>query len=437
MLASRQGEALERALVVGGFLVLLLLLPHALQGDDLQRLADIEALLYDGALSDGRYSLVMPLLSSPFVLIGSVVGSPEWWAARFNVFVVAAGSYIVWRLLRHRINGFFFRRLLLVLLFASYLTNRLRDYNAEVLTATLVIVGIVCLVTGQRPVLGWAVIVLGVVNTPGAVLGLVALAGVETFRTRRLRQLLPVLAGAVLIMTEAWIRRGDALASGYENDHGVATALPTSGLPGFSFPLALGVLAILFSFGRGLVFFAPGLLLWLGSQTRRLGRRYRLAIVLMLAFLAGLVALYAKWWAWYGGISWGPRFFVFAAVPASLFIALRLRGAGRSSGADAATLAVLALSAWVGVAGAISDPGVLSRCARSDYAFEAFCWYAPEFSSLLRPLSDLRGLTPATAILVAYCGLVFVYLARPLIPGPARALATMTSRSFRGGGWRL
>ena len=39
-----------------------------------------------------RYSLVMPLVSSPLLLLGEAVRSPEWWAAHFNVFVVAAGA---------------------------------------------------------------------------------------------------------------------------------------------------------------------------------------------------------------------------------------------------------------------------------------------------------------------------------------------------------
>ena len=100
--------------------------------------------------------------------------------------------------------------------------------------------------------------------------------------------------------------------------------MPYSGKPGFSYPFLLGVASILFSFGRGLVFFAPGLLLWFGARTRQLapGRR---VVILLLLFVAGLVLVYAKWWAWYGGLTWGPRYFIVAAVPASLFLAIRLR----------------------------------------------------------------------------------------------------------------
>lgn len=422
-------------LVAVGFLVLFFVLPHKLFGDDNQRFADIQGLIHHGHLPDGRYSLVMPLLSAPLLLLGSLVDSPEEWAARFNIVVVAIGLYVGWRLVRHRIDATVYRRFVLVLLFASYLTNRLRDYNAEVLTATLVGIGIVCLVTGNHIGVGWCLIVIGVVNTPAAMIGLVLLSGAETVRTRRLRTLLPVLAAAALIMAEAWARRGGPLVSGYEGDDGYRTILPYSGLPGFSYPIVLGLLSILFSFGRGIVFFAPGLLLWLGRRTRRLAQPFRAEIMLMLLFLAGLVAVYSKWWAWYGGISWGPRFFVFAALPASLLVALRQAQSGRSASADAITLATLLASAWVAVAGVLEDPRELFVCARHGFSLEALCWYVPEFTSLFRPVSQIHP-TRATAVVVAYCVLVTAYLAAPLVPAPVHAASAWLRRTLRGG-WRL
>ena len=43
--------------------------------------------------------------------------------------------------------------------------------------------------------------------------------------------------------------------------HGIKTIMPYSGRPGFSYPFLFGLLSILFSFGNGLLFFTPGLLL--------------------------------------------------------------------------------------------------------------------------------------------------------------------------------
>ena len=419
-----------------GFAVLLVLLPHELQGDDSKRFVDIERLLHDGELSERRYSLVMPLVSSPLLLLGEAVRSPEWWAAHFNVFVVAAGALAVFGLLRDRVDGSLLRRTLLVLLFASFLTSRLRDYNAEVLTATLLTVGIVLLAVRGRTAAGWTAIVIGVVNTPAAIVGMTLAAAAQAVRTRRLRHLLAPLVAVALIMGEAWIRRGGPLTTGYEGDRGFRTVLPYSGEPGFSYPLLLGLLSILFSLGRGLVFFMPGLLLWLSDRTRALLREHAYAVGLMLLVVCGLVLVYAKWWAWYGGITWGPRFFVFAAVPASVLIAVRLVHAAELGFGNALTLLVLTLSAWVGVSGAIADLSTLDFCIRDDAALESLCWYTPEFSPLWQPLVDFPGLTWRTAALAAYCVVVFVYLAAP----PVAALARSTRRlpwSAWAAGWRL
>ncbi len=94
----------------------------------------------------------MPLLSTPFLLLGEIVRSPEWWATRFNTIVVAVGSGAALWLLRGRVDAGLIRRFLLILLFASFLTNRLRDYNAEVVTATLTVLGLLLVVVLRRPV---------------------------------------------------------------------------------------------------------------------------------------------------------------------------------------------------------------------------------------------------------------------------------------------
>jgi hypothetical protein len=431
-----RGAVLERVLIVAGFGVLFFLMPHALEGDDTQRFSDIELLLHHGRLSDSRYSLVAPLLSVPVLALGDVVKSPAWWAARFNVVVAAAGVAVSCWLLRGRVDPRLLRLIVLVLLFASFLTDRLRDYNAEVVTATLVTVGIICIATRRHVVAGWAAIVVGVVNTPAAIVGMVLMAGWETLRNRRFRYLVPVVAALALIMFEDWVRRGGPLVTGYANNHGVRTIMPYSGQPGFSYPFLFGILAILFSFGRGLLFFMPGLALWLDGRTRRLVRPApgQPAVTLMLLFTAGLVLIYAKWWAWYGGVAWGPRFFVFAAIPASVLLAARIWRAGQSPGADAVTLGVLALSAWVGCAGAVADWQALSVCSAGHFQNEQLCWFTPDFSPLWQPVRQFPDLTAATMVVVLYCCAVFCYLAAPLVIGLLRSVRLPPSWAK---GWRV
>jgi hypothetical protein len=436
--ARALSAVLERGLIVAGFGVLFFLLPHALVGDDGQRFNDIEQLLRHGRLSDSKYSLVMPLLSVPVLELGRVIESPAWWAARFNVIVVAAGVAVSCRLLRGRADPRLLRLTVLVLLFASFLTARLRDYNAEVLTATLVTVGIICITTRRHVVAGWAAIVVGVVNIPASIVGLGLLGGWGMLRNRRLRYLAPVVAAAALIMLEDWARRGGPLVTGYGGpaEHGIRTIMPYSGQPGFSYPFLLGVAAIGFSFGRGLLFFTPGLALWLDGRTRRLVRPApgQPAVTLMLLFTAGLVLVYARWWAWYGGLSWGPRFFLFAAIPASVLLAARIWRAGRSPSADAVTLAVLVLSAWVGCAGAIADRQALDVCSAGHFQNEQLCWFTPDFSPLWQPVRHFPHLTASTTVVALYCLAVFCYLAAPLV---ARLLRSVHLQPSWAKGWGI
>ncbi len=156
----------------------------------------------------------------------------------------------------------------------------------------------------------------------------------------------------------------------------------------------------------------------------------------MLLYVGGLVVVYAKWWAWYGGISWGPRFFVFAAIPASLLIAVRICSSGASAVADAVTLGVLSLSAWVGVVGLTVDLSTLSVCARSNYAVESFCWYVPEYSGLWQPFIHAPPRTWETFVILAWCLAIYLRLAFPLVRGlvgaqPLRGIDRGWARTWR------
>ena len=153
--ASAPTALFESGLLAAGFLIVFLVAGHGVLGDGVYRFRDIQNLLYDGHLTDSSYSLVMPLASVPFLLLGHVVESQEWWAARFNVIVVAAGALVAWRLLRGRADLSLLRRMLLMLLSASLLAHQLRGYDAEVFSATLVALGMLCIVTDQHTLLGW------------------------------------------------------------------------------------------------------------------------------------------------------------------------------------------------------------------------------------------------------------------------------------------
>src|SRR5437660_6092548 len=128
--------------------------------------------------------------------------------------------------------------------------------------------------------------------------------------------------------------------------------MPYSGRPGFSYPFFFGLLSILFSFGDGLLFYVPGLLLpirktlskWPQDQKINLYQVYTLWI----CFVAGLILVYSSWWNWSGSVFWGPRFFLFACIPASFALPVCLMRYNEASlGVSLLTLAVFGLTCVV------------------------------------------------------------------------------------------
>lgn len=429
-LASR--GAFEWALIGCAFVGAFAFLSHGLLGDDDVRFQDIKALLNHGHLTASRYSLVGPLVSAPLLLLGRVVRSPEWWAARFNVVVVLAASLAAMRLCRGRVDARLLRRTLLILLLSSYLLGRLRDYNAEVLSAALVTLGIVALELGRGRTRAWLVIVVGVVNTPAALGGLALLTGRQALRDRRLRSFWPLAAAALLVMGESWLRRGGPFVTGYAGDHGYRTVMPYSGHPGFSYPLLFGLFSILFSFGRGLIFFMPALVLILVPRDRL---QAPACVFSLLVFLSGLVLVYSKWWAWYGGVGFGPRFFLIGAVPASILIARRTMRTAESLSSAAVTLVILTLSTWVAIVGVIASTSSLQTCVANAYADESLCWYTPEFSPLGNPLVHFPLVSKRSFLLVGLCLLAYAYLARPFLVRLARGSWELRPRALLS--WRF
>jgi hypothetical protein len=189
------------------------------------------------------------------------------------------------------------------------------------------------------------------------------------------------------------------------------------------------------------VFYAPGLLLpitRLYSQAHDALFRCRR---LWLAFLAGLILVYAKWWAWYGGVFWGPRFFLFASFPACLAVAIGLSAKPRSTlPALLALFIVLTLSSWVAIEGVMFDLSGLDLC-HADLNYESLCWYVPEFSPLWRPFVDFRPPTIDRVAVAAYFAVVYAWLAAPLAADILRrsriVAAEFVSTRRRLESWRI
>jgi hypothetical protein len=79
---------------------------------------------------------------------------------------------------------------------------------------------------------------------------------------------------------------------------------------GWSSPFLTGFFGLLFSFGKGVVFYSPLILLALPGLFILYRQGVKdLALLAFLLFVSQLLA-YSSWWSWMGGWSWGPRFLV-------------------------------------------------------------------------------------------------------------------------------
>jgi hypothetical protein len=407
-------EPFSRPAVVDSMLILVSLVvlyfttPFAIEGDGAVKFDALSELLANGALSRMAASMIGPLASAPLWWIGSLHGTSDWWCARFNFLLFVLGLTGFYFALTPQIDRRIVLRFLLILTVASMFPHHNSRYYGEVFTALLVAVGLAC-VTVKGTSWGWAPAVIGAANTPASVVGLAIVAIERTLRRRELRHLVPVVAAVGLVIAEAWWRRGAPFVTGYEGNAGARTVLPYSGRPGFSYPFFFGLLSILLSFGKGIFFFAPGLLLLMrrDSASARPERDLELSWLL---FLSGLVLVYSSWWGWYGGGFWGPRFFLFASVPAAYGLARRFHGSTESAVCEIVGIACLMWSVWVGVNGLVygfDDPEI---CTANHYALEFLCWYTPEYSALFRPLIVRRPLESYEYGLLAYFLFIALYL---------------------------
>jgi hypothetical protein len=435
--ARRRPALIDGALVVAGVIVLALL-PRDWGGDGEVRYRATRELA-SGDLPELNYSLVQPLLAVPLEWLGRLLDAPLGITYRFNVVVFAVGVAVTWALLRRVAPTALTSTFLLLLVYASMFPAHVVSFYGETLTAVLLACGLltvtVCTSASARAG-GWAAAVVGVVNTPAALPALALAAILVAVRRRTAVPLLVVPAAIGLVLLDIRLRLGE-LADPYEGNRGTETILPYSGLPGFSYPALLGVLVIVFSFGKGLLFFAPGLFLPVRDRLAHVPALAR-ARLLWIVVVIGLVLVYCRWWAWYGGVYWGPRFFLFASIPAALAISARLAAPARSLAAEAVTLAALLVSAWVAVSASFGNVG-LEVCTRDDYALEFLCWYAPEFSVLWHPFVEWPALSAAQWVYATLALAVFVRLSVPhlrrAVPLASGTLARARARWREGDRW--
>jgi len=391
---SRWLAALEWLLVVATAAYQAVVVPHEIWGDGAVRFETLKKLVDAGQISPARYSILQSLIAAPLYLLGKLFHRGAEFTSYFNVLVFDVTLIVLYRMLRRHVPASILRRTMLLLLAASMFGNHVQYFYGEILTACAAFIGFAALALG-RPVLAGTFMCVSVVNTPAAVLGLVLCNGWWFVRTRRwFHASWPIALSMALVALEFWWRRGSPFLSGYEGDRGFDTFMPYSGRPGFSYPLLLGVLSLLFSFGRGILFYAPGLLLHHVRTSDKRDPVMSMFADASMAFFWGMVLAYGTWWCWFGAWFWGQRFLLVACLPASFALARHISSARRTHiVVTILTAVVLVWSAWVGVNGTVIKEVEIEPCMANQFNLESICFYIPEFSPLIHPLIKPKVLT--------------------------------------------
>jgi hypothetical protein len=364
---------LGAAWLLAGLVALWFATDARVQSDGLIRYRDL-VLMMTGHRPIEKFSIIQALFSIPLYLVGQLAGSPQEAVSHFNFLALTGIIIAVWRIVpRHGL------KVALLLLAASMLPAYAGTYFAELFTTLCVVLGLWA--ASKNWALSVALIGIGVANTP-ATLPAAALAGLYYFfAAKRTSVAVGTLLAAVMAILEMRWKYHAFFVTAYlsAEDSGVKTdIMPFSGLPGFSYPIVLGVLAVLFSFGKGLIFFMPSLPLAIKKIRPEMPPDVSRFVNGLLFFLGGLIVVYSQWWAWYGGAAWGPRLFILACVPAAILLAFALHRAPKLI-----VVLLLLVSGWVCVEGVLWGLGNMNTCLANHYALESLCWYAPEYSPLL------------------------------------------------------
>ncbi|HEX9989242.1 MAG TPA: hypothetical protein VGE45_12290 [Chloroflexia bacterium] len=213
-----------------------------------------------------------------------------------------------------------------------------------------------------------------------------------------------MLPGVLLAGFFNAMRYGSPFVTGYENE-------------GFTTPLHVGLYGLLFSPGKGIIYFAPPVILLPIALVYmwRSGKSQLRAEVLWLIGQAALVfGFHALWSSWEGNVAWGPRFL----IPFVPFMLWPLGSLARVVGARMLWWGLGAAGFAVAIAGTLVDQFYyfdINGVYREGTVEEWHMLFTPEWSQIvahwrfiltgvrepmIRPTLSQMGLPPAWDLIV-------------------------------------
>ncbi len=348
-----------------------------------------------------KYSLVMPLLAVLPYRLGRAVGMGSFLLDNFVTLVWIPWSLWIGSRLS-RLRGRRFGVGVVALATGSMFTGYVTSFNAEALSMMIASAGILLIVDARsraQKVSGIVVTGIGIAIIPVLAVACGAAAVLLWWRRRNSALLISCAIAAAWMVVDASITTGHLSLSKYGSDPGDETnfqLLPWGHVAGFGYPFLFGLVGILFSLGRGLLWYQPGFFRR-APQPDDAVAQWRWCLTLI---VVAMIPIYSKWWAWYGGVSFGPRFFLIGVVPAATALCTQLQ-VGRSLRTWLGAVLLTLWTAWVGIVGAAYyiTPRTDLFCRLENFRYVPLCWYSGEYSSLLSPTWDREVWPGASQIL--------------------------------------
>lgn len=196
-----------------------------------------------------------------------------------------------------------------------------------------------------------------------------------------------VISSLLIFLYNYW-RYHDIFNFGYAGNSGYPTII-YNGKPGFSGNILVGLYGFLFSSGKSIFIYNPSLLLFFACYSRFLKER-RKEFILFIAIFTIFTIIYAKWWAWYGGICWGPRFLLPLLSPLYVIIGYGLKELLIRKKWFVITILFLGFLAQF-IAVSIHPTRDLSTWAEPEFQNEYLLWFVPHFSPVFTHWKYLKS----------------------------------------------
>lgn len=427
-----------------------------IDGDGRARWNALWQLMENHRLTGDKYSLVQPLAAIPLFVAGDVyvkisrLWSPSGTAdsdpalrqlkilsvvRRFNKVVILLIAIWFYSFLRNRLSWSFqaASSSTIFLLFGSMLIPHAKDFYSECLWTGLSIASLFLLSEmrdkpfSQIPRTNWlAFLLITALLIPLNPSLIVVFAGISLLivlgNLIRIRKqgraslssfLAPqpafiisaVMLGSAICFAENYLRRGSLFDFGY-------------GDQGFTGSFITGAVGNLFSPARGIVYFIPtfflGFYLVLKERTLKLNADVSAFLKYSLIYSVLLFILFSKWWVWWNGWYWGPRFFLPLSVFGCLYFLILFKELWPRASKLARVVLVMpgVLSVLVYKVGAAVNQEHLLALLRRNPEAEPACYWEWRFSpfSSYFDVADLKSMLMHRSTAVEIIGLMILAL---------------------------